>query len=120
VWVSVLEVGLGFGLGLGVEDEVVGFRVGDELEEEATDVDGRLVGGGVVRRVGVGAGREGGGGMTGWGMGGGAEETTMRLERDWDLVGRSGSGLGSSTGVSTCGAGILPPPREPSAAQAAM
>jgi hypothetical protein len=65
VWVSVLEVGLGFGLGLVVEDEVVGFRVGDELEEEATGVDGRLVGGGVVRRVGVGAGREGGWGMTG-------------------------------------------------------
>jgi hypothetical protein len=83
VWVSVLEVGLGFGLGLGlgVGDEVVaGLRGGEEVE--ATEGDGRVVGGGVVLRVGVGAVREGGGGITGWGMGGGAEETIMRLERD--------------------------------------
>ena len=40
------------GLGLGVEDEVVaGLRVEEEVEEEATEGDGRVVGGGVVRRV---------------------------------------------------------------------
>ena len=63
-----LEVGLGLGLGLGlgVEDEVVaGLRVEDEVEEEATEGVRRVAGGGVVLRVGVGAVREGGGGITG-------------------------------------------------------
>lgn len=57
---------MGLGLGLGVEDEVVaGLRVEDEVEEEATEGGGRVAGGGVVLRVGVGAVREGGGGITG-------------------------------------------------------
>jgi hypothetical protein len=110
---------LGFGL-LVDDEEYVGLRAEDE-EEEATAGVGRG-GGGEVRTAGVGSGAgAGGGAMTGCGGGvAEADERTILLERDPSLFfGGSGSGVASSTGLSICGAGTLPPPRMPSAAHAA-